>query len=248
MSLSLITPPVYEPLTISDVCGQIRVDPEYLADQTSVVEGFISAIRGKAEDVTRRALLPQQWSMVLDKFPWGRKPLEIPKPPLISLDSITYLDTTDTLQTLDPSAYRVIPDMGNEPARVIPIIYTYWPETAQDIATVTINFTCGYTPAYSYFDPTVAYVAGAYVVYLGALYICIEATTAGTVPTTVLNWQVVSTPIAPAIPAAIRQWMLLNVANLYETRETLRIDLRAASVDVETMADSLLASYRIYGW
>jgi uncharacterized phiE125 gp8 family phage protein len=50
---------------------------------------------------------------------------------------------------------------------------------------------------------------------------------------------------AENIPEAIRAWMLLNVANLYENRETVTVGPRAQMVELTTMADSLLDSYRL---
>jgi len=43
------------------------------------------------------------------------------------------------------------------------------------------------------------------------------------------------------VPACIRQWMLLNVANLYENRESETVaEGRLTAVDLSTMADALL--------
>lgn len=51
---------------------------------------------------------------------------------------------------------------------------------------------------------------------------------------------------AADIPAAIRQWMLLNVANLYENRETIVTGSIISKND--SMADGLIDSYRIIGF
>ena len=45
------------------------------------------------------------------------------------------------------------------------------------------------------------------------------------------------------IPEAIRVWILLNVANLYENRESIVVGPRAQTVELNTMADSLLDSF-----
>ncbi len=48
------------------------------------------------------------------------------------------------------------------------------------------------------------------------------------------------------VPDAIRTWILINVANLYENRETETIaNGRLTMVDLSTLADSLLDSYRV---
>lgn len=49
---------------------------------------------------------------------------------------------------------------------------------------------------------------------------------------------------AENIPAAIRVWMLMNVANLYENRETVVVG-KSGIADLSTLADSLLDQYRL---
>jgi len=51
------------------------------------------------------------------------------------------------------------------------------------------------------------------------------------------------------VPEGIKNWMLLNIANLWENRETETMALgRLTQVDISTLADGLLEDYRIYGW
>ena len=46
------------------------------------------------------------------------------------------------------------------------------------------------------------------------------------------------------IPEAIRVWMLMNVAALYENRETVTVG-KSGLIELSTLADSLLDSYRL---
>jgi len=48
------------------------------------------------------------------------------------------------------------------------------------------------------------------------------------------------------VPAPIKQWMLLNVATLYENRELIAIGNRFSMVELSTLADPLLENYRVY--
>lgn len=51
------------------------------------------------------------------------------------------------------------------------------------------------------------------------------------------------------VPAAIRQWMLLQVANLFENRETETVASgKLTLVDLSTLADGLLDNYRVVTW
>lgn len=63
------------------------------------------------------------------------------KPPLISIDSIQYLDTSGTLQTLPTDFYVYVPGF---PGKVAPAYGKIWPFTLPQIGAVVINYTCGY--------------------------------------------------------------------------------------------------------
>ena len=90
MVLKQITAPLTEPVTIEEVCGQIRIGD--LSEEVATVNLFIAAIREQAEAMTRRALITQEWELVLDGFPGGRIPITLPKAPVQSITSIKYID------------------------------------------------------------------------------------------------------------------------------------------------------------
>jgi uncharacterized phiE125 gp8 family phage protein len=52
-----------------------------------------------------------------------------------------------------------------------------------------------------------------------------------------------------AVPEGIKNWMLLNIANLWENRETETMAAgRLTQIDISTLADGLLDDYRILTW
>ena len=52
-----------------------------------------------------------------------------------------------------------------------------------------------------------------------------------------------------AVPEGIRNWLLLNIANLWENRETETMASgRLSQINLSPLADGLLEDYRIYGW
>jgi uncharacterized phiE125 gp8 family phage protein len=52
-----------------------------------------------------------------------------------------------------------------------------------------------------------------------------------------------------AVPQGIKNWLLMNIANLWENRETETMALgRLTQVDISTLADHLLEDFRIYKW
>jgi uncharacterized phiE125 gp8 family phage protein len=207
MILRFLSAPLMEPITLADVQRQTRIDD--LSSESVEIDLFIQAVRQRAESVTRRALMTQQWEATLnefppmERFPQGRGPLQIPLPPLKSVEAIIYTDPAGVEQTMDPASYRVITDIAPncQPGFVVPVYGACWPATLDDIGVIRVQFTAGYGN-----DPG-------------------------------------------DVPAGIRQWLLLNIASLYENRESATIAAgRLTEVDLSTLADSLLADFRIYGW
>ena len=206
MLLRQITAPQVEPITLTDVENQVcRGGIGSLSDEAAIIDIYIRSIRQRAEAVTRRALITRQMELVLDGFPLGRGAMTLPLPPLQSVDAITYVDANGATQTLDPLAYRVIAEMSPTcpPGYIVPAYSLSWPMALNDVATVRIQFTCGYGP--------------------------------------------LADGQSDNVPEAIKNWMLLNVAFLYENRESAVID-RNSLVDLSTMADSLLEDFRVRGF
>ena len=136
MSLTLVTPPSSEPLQLGEIKDHLRIDDD---DNDSFLEGAIVVAREVVEGCTNRALISQVWDMHLDYFP---AEILVPKPKLISIDSITYVDTNGDTQTLDPTVYQV--DSRRVPGRVAADYCQSWPSTRRQMNAVTIRFTCGY--------------------------------------------------------------------------------------------------------
>lgn len=255
MRLSLVTAPITEPVSIAEIEVHSRIGSGMVATlgQTTAVNIYIAAARQRAETITRRQLITATWDLVLDyaDFPAGtRTPIEIPLPPLQSITSITYVDTAGATQTLSSTLYRAITESGPkaQPGLVIPVYGEVWPSVRDDLSVVTIRFVAGYSlPAYPAFSALTAYHLGDCVLYTdGSSYIALATTTPGTLPTDATKWALI--PVSSAIPESVKNWMLLNVANLWENRESIVVS-KGQVIDLsKTMADGLLDDYRIYSW
>jgi uncharacterized phiE125 gp8 family phage protein len=160
LNCQLITPPAVEPVTLPMAKLHLRVDFD---DEDALIEGLISAAREYCEQVIQRAIYNQTYVLSLDQFNYGdwrstipmdrRNPLRfsalwasmalrLPMPRLVSVTSITYLDTTGTQQTLDPASYNV--DNSSEPARITPAINLIWPTTDYYIpGSVKVTYVAG---------------------------------------------------------------------------------------------------------
>lgn len=106
------------------------------------LRGLIIAARQWSENFTRRAFVTQTWDWTLDRFACR---LEVPRAPLQSVTSITYVDTGGVSQTLATSVYTV--DTKSEPGRIVEAFSQAWPSTYGHINDVTIRFVAGYGAA-----------------------------------------------------------------------------------------------------
>ena len=79
--------------------------------------------------------------------------IDIPLPPLISVDSIQYENTAGILTTIDPSLYIV--STGSFVGRVQPPYSKVWPLARPTIDAVQITFTCGQGPTADKIDENV---------------------------------------------------------------------------------------------
>lgn len=140
IALKRIVEPATEPFTLEQMKNYLRVDDD---DDDEFISALISASRERVEDLTGRCLMPQQWQFALDRFPPHRTEILLPRAPLISVESISYLDLDGQRVTLDPSGYVV--DELSEPTRIRPARNTTWPAHVEDTNSVIITFTVGYS-------------------------------------------------------------------------------------------------------
>lgn len=68
--------------------------------------------------------------------------LRLGRAPVVSLTSITYVDTNGATQTLDATKYQA--DLATEPARILPVYGSYWPVVRPQLNAVTATYVAGY--------------------------------------------------------------------------------------------------------
>jgi uncharacterized phiE125 gp8 family phage protein len=94
--------------------------------------------------------------------------IDIPLPPLISVDGIFYIDGSASEVEIDPAGYTV--DTVSEPGRVVPINVS-WPQAACVPNAVRIRFTAGYLTSDSPpLDNVPKPITSAILMYIGDLY------------------------------------------------------------------------------
>ncbi len=136
-ALTEVTAPAKEPLTGDEAKLHLRVEHD---EHDGLIALKIVAARREAETFMGRSLITQTWDMDLDRFPaWA---IEVPRPRLLSVESIKHVDTDGVLRTLDASGYRV--DAKREPGRITPAYGEIWPATRAVMNAVTVRFKAGY--------------------------------------------------------------------------------------------------------
>ncbi len=151
-----------EPITVDQAKAHCRVD---IDDDDELFAIYITAARQYCENITGRAFIQQTWRLSRDSFPgygidrgtqirgphqigfyrlrrWRMPAIVLPRPNLIAVSSVTYLDLTGSRQTLDSSLYNV--DSDAEPARVSPIRGSFWPFALEEPGSVQVIYTSGY--------------------------------------------------------------------------------------------------------
>lgn len=144
--MSLQTVPgqtIIEPVTLPSLKDRIKLTST--ADDAQLI-GIITAAREFAERISNRCLAPRQFIEYRDGFPYPTKELLIPRPLLVSLDLVEYLeDDYQTWTTWDATEYWVA--KSNVPAILQPRRGVIYPTTLQSTAgCVRITFTAGVEP------------------------------------------------------------------------------------------------------
>src|SRR4051812_5379357 len=107
MSLSLVTGPAVEPITLFEARRQVKAPADVSDD--GLIADLIVAARDRAEAVTGRQLILASWDLRLDSVDDVRDwcAVQIPRPPLLSITSIEYIDMSGATQTWASTNYQV---------------------------------------------------------------------------------------------------------------------------------------------
>ena len=133
----VITHPVAEPITVSDMKDILKIDH---TSEDSYISRLITRARRIAENYCGLSFLTQTREINLDSFPCGS--IILPHGPVQSVSSFTYIDTDEIQQTLTVSTdFRI--DIDSDICRVEAI--DTWPTANDQINAVTIQYLAGFT-------------------------------------------------------------------------------------------------------
>lgn len=131
--------PVGHPLSVAEAKRQLRLEPEDI-DQDDHVSDLCAAAHRKIERELGYPILLQTRATHLAHFPRG--PIWLGGGDSVSILSILYRDTSNAVQTLNPSAYAL--DAVSRVAQVYPAPSTTWPSTVNTPSAVVVEWRAGW--------------------------------------------------------------------------------------------------------
>lgn len=142
--------PTLEPITVAEALQHCRADSN---NEEAWFESIIATAREWVEDHCNVTLLTTTWQMSLDAFPvrcqapaLDRERIALPRCPVQSVSSITYVDEDGTTQTVSAADYS-LDNASNIEASVGPVYDGEWPDTRDQRNAVVVTYVAGHTLA-----------------------------------------------------------------------------------------------------
>ncbi|MCL5072627.1 MAG: head-tail connector protein [Actinobacteria bacterium] len=137
MNLKLITAATTEPVSLVEAKEHLRV---IATDEDTLIGNLVKAARQEAENYTNKALAPQTFELILDKFPAGK--IVLPMPPVERIDWVKYKDCDGIETTINHADYILY---NSESAIIVCDYGVSWPSfNPYPVGAVSIRFIAGY--------------------------------------------------------------------------------------------------------
>ena len=144
-SVAPVTAPTAEPFHVDQAKQHLRIDH---TEEDVYVAGLVAAVRSECEAWRNECLVSQTLDLRLDD--WPDDDIIIPRHPLASVSSITYVDTNGDTQTLATTVYTV--DTYSRPGRIALAYQQTWPTVRSVINAITVRFVAGYVTPFTVDD------------------------------------------------------------------------------------------------
>lgn len=184
--LSRVAGEVTEPITLDDAKLHLRVDNDAEDD---LIESMITSARTSCERRMQRSIISQSWILTQSSFghphidhhmvdlpelfnlSWYHNrchghpgSIVLPHPPIRSVTSVAYLDSSHQRVALDPTAYRLA--VVGEMLALLRPMGAPWPRTAREPDAVVITYVAGWADALQIPSPILSWIK----LRIGALY------------------------------------------------------------------------------
>lgn len=115
MNVIVLTEPSVEPVDLQMVYDHLRLTPSNDSPPThphdAMLSRHIASARADAEQLTHRSFVQQRLLMTTNRFPPCRGYIELLRPPVQEVLSVSYYDTDNALRLVDPDAYFATDDL-----------------------------------------------------------------------------------------------------------------------------------------
>lgn len=140
MSLTMLTAPAVEPLSVDEAKEHLRVDG---ASEDTLISSLIMTSRLHIEAALGLALITQTWRQTLDRWPKNSEVI-VPLRPLQAVSEIRVYDGNGGSAVVPAEDYIV--DVAGNPGRIVPA-GSLLPTPGKKAAGIEIAFTAGYGDA-----------------------------------------------------------------------------------------------------
>lgn len=140
-TLTVVTPPATPLVSLAEAKAMLLID--HTADD-ALISALIAAATVEAQGVAARSFVTQTWLLALDAWP-DDGAVRLPRPPLQSVESVSYFDADNVEQTITATDYIVIAD--TTPGLIVPAAGKAWPTDLRSWSPIRIRYTAGYGTA-----------------------------------------------------------------------------------------------------
>jgi uncharacterized phiE125 gp8 family phage protein len=133
--------PATEPVSVEEAREHCRIT---INDEDALIPGWIASARRYCENYLDRQFVTATWQLKSREFPGGE--VLLPKPPLLSVTSVAYVDSNGDSQTLAATVYDVSTPSKAQ-GRISLAYGQSWPVVRNQANALTITYTCGYGAA-----------------------------------------------------------------------------------------------------
>jgi uncharacterized phiE125 gp8 family phage protein len=109
-------------------------------DDDDLITGWLAAAVAICEHQTGTSVGEQTLELAVDMFP-ATVAIALPRGPVASITSLTYIDADQVVQTMASSAYSL--DDYSVPSFLVPTYGTEWPETLPAVNAVKVRYVAG---------------------------------------------------------------------------------------------------------
>lgn len=141
MALEVTSAPATEPVSLTEAKAWLKVTD---TSEDDLIALLIKAWRNQCERKTKRSFITQTLALYLDEFPSSDE-IELLRPPVQSVTSVTYVDINGGTQTFSSGSYTL--DKKSLIPKIVLDSDAYWPATSDVPNAVTVTYVAGYGAA-----------------------------------------------------------------------------------------------------